>query len=64
MKTLLCRDAGFDCDAEIHALTEEMVLAQAAEHALKVHHVEVTPELAAQIKTLIRNEDHAQQGES
>lgn len=54
MKTLRCRDAGFDCDKEIHAPTEEGVMAQAAEHAEKVHYVKVTPELAGQIKRLIR----------
>lgn len=56
MKTLRCRDAGFDCEKEIHADTEEEVLKQAAEHARKVHNVNVTPELASQIKGLIRDE--------
>jgi predicted small metal-binding protein len=37
MKTLHCSDAGFDCKAVIHADTDEEVLTQAAEHALKVH---------------------------
>ena len=54
MKTLRCRDAGFDCEKEIHAATDEQVLAQAAEHAQKVHKVKVTPEMAGHIKTLIR----------
>lgn len=54
MKTLRCRDAGFDCDKEIHAPTDEAVLRQAAEHAQNVHHIKVTPELAEQIKGLIR----------
>lgn len=53
MKTLRCRDAGFDCEKEIHAPTDDAVLSQAAEHALKVHNVTVTPELADQIKKLI-----------
>ena len=56
MKTLRCRDAGFDCDKEIHAQTEEAVLRQAAEHAENVHNVRVTPEMAAKIKTLIKSE--------
>lgn len=56
MKTLKCRDAGFDCDAEIRASTEDQVLAQAAVHAQTAHQVSVTPEMAAQIKTLIRTE--------
>ena len=55
MKTLRCRDAGFDCSKEIQASTEEEVLRQAADHAQKVHNVQVTPQLAAQIKTLIKD---------
>ena len=56
MKTLHCRDAGFDCKGVIRANTEEEVMKQAAQHALEVHGVSVTPELAAQIKTLIKDE--------
>lgn len=56
MKTLRCRDAGFDCDKEIKAATEEAVLSEAAKHAREVHSVSVTPELAAQIRTLIHDE--------
>ena len=54
MKTLHCADAGFTCDAVIHAANEEEVLIQAAEHARTVHHTTVTPEMAEQIKTLIK----------
>ncbi|MDB5025887.1 MAG: hypothetical protein JWP78_3642 [Mucilaginibacter sp.] len=54
MKTLHCADAGFDCKAVIQADTEEEVLNQAAEHAKTVHNVSVTPEMAEQIKTLIK----------
>lgn len=56
MKTLHCRDAGFDCNGVIRANTEEEVLKQAAQHALEVHSVTVTPELAEQLKTLIKDE--------
>ena len=56
MKTLNCRDAGFDCNAQIQAETDEEVLAQAADHASTVHGVTVTPELAGGLKTLIREE--------
>ena len=54
MKTLACRDVGFD--AQIHANTEEEVLAQAADHASSVHGVTVTPELAESLKPLIHEE--------
>jgi predicted small metal-binding protein len=57
MKTLHCRDAGFDCQAVIRANTEEEVLKQAAQHALEVHGVPVTQELAEQLKTLIIEEE-------
>ncbi len=56
MKVLRCRDAGFACEHEIRAESEEEVLQQAAEHAQTVHGVEVTPELAEQIKGLIQEE--------
>ncbi|MGV3529276.1 MAG: DUF1059 domain-containing protein [Flavisolibacter sp.] len=57
MKTLHCSDAGFDCKAVVTASTDEEVLAQAAQHAQQVHGVTVTPEMADQIKTKIREED-------
>lgn len=53
MKELRCRDVGFDCDAVVHAETEEEILTQAAAHAKQVHNVEVTPEQAEQIAKLI-----------
>lgn len=56
MKTLHCADAGFDCQGVIKASTEEEVLSQAAQHAREVHQVEVTPEMAATLRTLIRDE--------
>lgn len=56
MKTLRCRDVGFDCEGVVKAATEEEVLQQAAQHALLVHQVAVTPEMAEQIKTLIKDE--------
>jgi len=56
MKTLHCADAGFDCKGVITANTEEEILQQAAVHAKEVHGVTVTPELAEQLKTLIKEE--------
>lgn len=57
MKVLKCRDAGFDCNQVIRAESENEVLQQAAQHAHAVHGVEVTPELAQQVKELIREEN-------
>lgn len=57
MKTLYCRDAGFDCAGVIQANTEEEVLKQATQHAQEVHGVSVTPQLAEQLRTLIKDEN-------
>jgi predicted small metal-binding protein len=57
MKTLDCRDAGFDCEGKLRAETEEEILRQAGEHARTEHNTEVTPELAEQIKMLIKDEE-------
>ena len=56
MKKLNCSDAGFDCPVVISANSENEVLNQAAQHALDVHGVTVTPELAEQLRTLIKDE--------
>ncbi len=56
MKTLYCRDAGFDCEGVIRANSEDEVLNQAAKHASEVHGVTVTSELAEKLKTLIKEE--------
>jgi predicted small metal-binding protein len=56
MKKLNCCDVGFDCPGVINANSEEEVLTQAAKHAFEVHGVKVTAEMAAQIKTLIKDE--------
>jgi len=57
MKTLHCSDLGFDCKAVVNANTEEEVLKIAAEHAQSVHNVTVTPEMAQQVKALIKDEE-------
>jgi predicted small metal-binding protein len=57
MKVLRCRDVGFDCDGEIRGQSEEEVLRLAAEHAQTQHGIQVTPELATQVRRQIRDED-------
>ena len=54
MKTLHCSDAGFICQAVIHAATEEEILQQAAKHAQEVHGVSVTAAQTEEIKKLIK----------
>ncbi|MGA0555183.1 DUF1059 domain-containing protein [Larkinella sp. VNQ87] len=56
MKTVHCRELGFDCSGVVKAATEEEVLQQVAAHAQTVHGLTVTPELAEQVKALIKEE--------
>lgn len=56
MKTIHCRDAGFDCDGIVRGNTEEEVLLGAATHAKEVHGMEATPEMSRSLKGLIREE--------
>ena len=55
MKELRCREIGFDCDAVVHGETVDDVMAQAGPHAKEVHGVDITPEMAGQITTLVRD---------
>ena len=56
-KVISCKDAGYtDCAAVMRGETEEEVLQKAAEHAKAVHNTQVTPEMAQQIKALIKEE--------
>ena len=56
MLVLRCRDVGFDCQAVVRGATQEEVLRQAAEHAAKVHGVQVTPEVAEAVAKAIHEE--------
>jgi predicted small metal-binding protein len=58
MKTLSCREAGFDCDHVVKGETEEEVMKNGGEHAMKVHGMkqeEITPEMKQKLKGLIRS---------
>lgn len=58
MKTLTCKDAGFDCDIVIKGDTEDELMANAGEHAMKEHDIkpgDMTPELKQKLRGLIRN---------
>jgi len=59
MFELRCKDVGFDCPGVVRGATKEEVLKQAAEHAARVHNTQVTPELAARVSALIRQETAA-----
>jgi predicted small metal-binding protein len=41
MLTLVCRDTGLDCDYIIEGETEDEILKNGAEHAMKVHGMKV-----------------------
>jgi predicted small metal-binding protein len=56
MKKLQCNDVGFDREHVISAETEDEVLRQAAEHSKSAHNTQVTSEVAAKVKSLIRDE--------
>lgn len=58
MKTINCREAGFDCDHVVKGETEEEVMQNGAEHAMNVHGMkqeEITPQMQEKIRGLIRS---------
>ena len=55
MKSLTCRELGFNCAHVIHAEFVEGVLVQAAQHAAEVHHFTITDEVEGQVRRLIHN---------
>ncbi|MGY1832585.1 DUF1059 domain-containing protein [Geodermatophilus sp. SYSU D01180] len=55
MKELLCRDAGFDCDAVVRGESVDEVMTQAGPHVREVHGAEVTPEAARRIESAVRD---------
>ncbi len=54
MKELKCRDVGFDCRAVVRGDTTAGVMARIRPHAQEVHGVHVTPEMAEQLRGLVR----------
>jgi predicted small metal-binding protein len=56
-KIIHCKDAGFECAGVIRANTEDEAMQMAAEHAKSVHGMrEITPEVAAKVKSVMRDE--------
>jgi predicted small metal-binding protein len=59
-KVIRCRDVGFDCDGIIRAQTEEAALQMAIDHAERAHGLqEITPEIVAKVKSVMREEHTA-----
>ncbi len=58
MKTINCREAGFECDHVVKGETDEEVLKNGMEHAKQDHNMkeeDITPELKEKIKSIIRS---------
>jgi predicted small metal-binding protein len=58
MKTLACKDAGFDCGTVIQGESEEEIMRKAKEHATTEHNLsdsDMTPEFQNKIRGLIRS---------
>jgi predicted small metal-binding protein len=58
MKTINCREAGFDCDVIVKGESEEEVLQNGMEHAKRDHNMkeeDITPEMKEKIKSIIRS---------
>ena len=56
-KVIHCEDLGFRCDAVARGDTEEELLNRVAEHAASAHGItEITDELAAKVRAVIREE--------
>ena len=56
-KVITCRDVGMDCDFEARGETEQEIMQKCAEHARTDHGMQkIPPELAAKVKSAIRDE--------
>jgi len=56
-KVLKCRDLGQDCEWEAHAQNLVELLAKAAEHARRDHHMTaIPPDMMAKAKAAIKDE--------
>ncbi|MFZ0325931.1 MAG: DUF1059 domain-containing protein [Nitrososphaeraceae archaeon] len=57
MKTLSCREAGFDCDHIVESETEEEIFRKGGQHAMDEHGMkteDITPEFKEKLRGLIR----------
>jgi len=55
-KVLMCGDLMPGCAFQARGETEDEILAAAGAHAQEVHNLDVTPELVAQVRSVIRDE--------
>ena len=58
MKTLSCREAGFDCDYVVEGETEEEIFRTGGQHVMKQHGMkeeDLTPEFKEKLRGLIKS---------
>ena len=58
MKTLSCREAGFDCDYLVKGETEEEIFKIGGQHAMQEHGLkqeDITPQFKDKLRGLIRD---------
>lgn len=55
-KVMKCGDLMSGCEFEARGETTDEILQQAAAHAKEVHDLDVTPELAEKVKSVIKDE--------
>jgi predicted small metal-binding protein len=56
MKTVTCREAGFDCDYVVKGETDDEVMKGGVQHLVKDHRMreeDITPEMKEKVRRLI-----------
>ena len=58
MKTINCREAGFECDYVVKGQSEEEVMKNGADHAIREHDMkpeDITPQFKEKVRSLIHD---------
>jgi predicted small metal-binding protein len=58
MKTIICREAGFECDYVLKGQGEEEVMMNGADHVIRGHGMkpeDITTQFKEKVKSLIRD---------
>jgi predicted small metal-binding protein len=58
MKTINCREAGFECDYIVKGQSEEEVMKNGADHVTREHGMkpdDITPQFKEKVRSLIRD---------
>jgi predicted small metal-binding protein len=58
MKTINCREAGFECDYVVNGQSEEEVMKNGADHAIREHGMkpeDITPQFKEKVRSLIHD---------